>query len=141
MSTRSLIGIADDEGKVTFIYCHSDGYESYMVPVLTKAYRNEAKVRELVDLGDLSVLADEIGVKHPFYESFKPSSGAVGDGYDEYTKLYGKMCLAYHRDRGEERGPTQAKSAEDAAMFLLQMERFGAEHAYLFKFRVIKTVF
>jgi len=84
MSTHSRIGILRADGSVISIYCHSDGYPEYTGKILYKHYTDEVKIQELMDLGDLSVLGPEIGVKHDFMK------------YDQ------SMCRAYGRDRGEE---------------------------------------
>ena len=54
MSTRSAIAIVHDDGTVTSIYCHHDGYPSYMLNMLKDNYSEEEKVKELINLGDLS---------------------------------------------------------------------------------------
>jgi len=72
MSTRSNIGIINADGSVTVIYTHSDGYPDGVGKTLREHYNTEDKVRELLKLGDLSVL---------------------GEVTDE--------CIAYGRDRGE----------------------------------------
>ena len=84
MSTYARIAVANSDGTFFSIYCHWDGYPSCAGKTLRDHYKDEAKVRELMSLGDLSVLGAEIGVKHDFYQE---DSG---------------MCTAYARDRGEE---------------------------------------
>lgn len=72
MSTRSNIGIIEKDGSVKMIYCHFDGYlEGVGITLL--GHFEEQKVRDLLELGDLSSL-------------------------DETPE---KSC-AYHRNRGEE---------------------------------------
>jgi hypothetical protein len=83
-STRSLIGKWDTySNKVTAIYCHSDGYPDGVGKLLLDYYQNDLEVTELLNLGNISSLAPEIGEKHPF-----------GENREEW------VC-AYHRDRGE----------------------------------------
>jgi hypothetical protein len=72
MGTRSRIAAANADGTFTSIYCHWDGYPSGVGQTLRDHYKDEAKVRELLNLGDLSSLEEEIGT-----------------------------CNAYGRDRGE----------------------------------------
>lgn len=91
MSTRSNIGIINADGSVTAIYVHSDGYPSGVGKTLLDNYNTADKVRELLKLGDLSVLGTVIGEKHDF------------DNHD-FTS---KWCRAYGRDRGEK--GTQAR--------------------------------
>ena len=83
MSTRSNIGIRNTDGTVEYIYCHFDGYPEYNGKILTQYYINVNRVKELLKLGDLSVLGKFIGEKQDFDNRAKDS------------------CLAYGRDRGE----------------------------------------
>lgn len=129
MATRSFIGMLNDDGTVTGHYCHSDGYYSWNGRILNEHYRDIAKVKRLIDLGAMSVLAPEIGKKHDFdwrwnlgkSRDFEKEFKALSD--DEQRKFLGtdgkpnpyvyeneeidklpesKMCLFYHRDRGED---------------------------------------
>jgi len=88
-------------------YCHCDGYESHNGRILLHHYRDPDKVRALLDLGDISSLAEEIGEKHDF--SNRP------DG----------QVTAYGRDRGE--NDTQARVFSTVEAWLASME----EYAYL----------
>jgi hypothetical protein len=72
MATRSNIGILNQDGTVNYIYCHYDGYIDYNGKTLNEHYTTEDKVRELIDLGNLSALMYSI-----------------------------EDCVAYHRDKGE----------------------------------------
>lgn len=96
MATRSRIGILNDDGTVTSIYCHWDGYPSYNGVILVENYTDETKIRELMALGDISSLAPEIGVKHDFDYNYKIEDRES----PEYIAL-SNMCNAYGRDRGE----------------------------------------
>lgn len=73
MSTRSRIAIEHKCGSIDSIYCHSDGYPSYMVDMLRKNYNTPEKVQALINLGSLSVLGETP-----------------------------ERCFAYHRDRNED---------------------------------------
>ena len=84
MSTRSNIGILNENGTVTYIYCHFDGYLECNGNILNEHYTTEGKVRMLMELGDLSCLGNEIGEKQDF---------------NNYRNR--DWCLAYGRDRGE----------------------------------------
>lgn len=83
MGTRSTIAIQNDDGTVTGIYCHWDGYLSHNGRILNVYYNIENQVRELIALGDLSSLGEDIGEKVDF--------NRAPDG----------QCVAYGRDRGE----------------------------------------
>lgn len=52
MSTRSHIGIRNEDGSPDVIYCHRDGYPSYNGTVLFHHYQAPEKIRELIALGD-----------------------------------------------------------------------------------------
>jgi hypothetical protein len=109
MGTRSTIAIANADGTVSGIYCHWDGYLSHNGAILQENYTDEAKVRELIALGDLSSLGAEIGTAHDFDAAPR------------------NECNAFGRDRGE---------TGVAARTLHNWRQFRAEHGqeydYLF---------
>ena len=109
MGTRSTIAIQNANGTVTGIYCHWDGYIEHNGKILAENYTTEAKVRELIALGDLSSLGDTVGVKTDFEDAAKG------------------QCVAYGRDRGE--------TGVDADTFDSHAElvdQIGQEYDYLF---------
>lgn len=65
MSTRSTIGIRHEDGSVTKIYCHWDGYIEWNGAILQKYYNTADKVEKLLALGNLSSLGPEIGPDDP----------------------------------------------------------------------------
>lgn len=115
MGTRSTIAIQNADGTVTGIYCHWDGYLSHNGYILKEFYTDEAKVRELIALGDLSSLGAEIGEKHPFDERVDAETYAE------------TRCTAYGRDRGEK--DVDAKTCDSWTALL---DDFGQEYDYLF---------
>jgi hypothetical protein len=72
MGTHSYIGLEEPDGTLVFVYCHWDGYPAYNGAMLLKHYSNEAKLRELLALGDLASLNQRIhpteGVAHSYRE-------------------------------------------------------------------------
>ena len=58
MSTRSNIGIQNEDGSVEMVYCHWDGYLSNNGAILRKHYLTESKIRKLIAGGDMSSLED-----------------------------------------------------------------------------------
>ena len=56
MSTRSRIAIENQDGTVTSIYCHWDGYTSGVGRTLNQHYNTKDKVEVLIELGNLSSL-------------------------------------------------------------------------------------
>lgn len=82
MATRSLIG-----NYRSFIYCHWDGYPEHNGEILKKYYKDPKKVDELISLGDISLLAENINPD--------PSKPHNFDNDQE------NVVVAYHRDIGE----------------------------------------
>ena len=89
MSTRSCIGVMHGN-KAKTIYCHSDGYLSYVGEVLLNNY-DSSKANHLVAMGDCSMLGKELGEKIDFNARME---------YDTDNKA--KQCRFYKRDRDEE---------------------------------------
>lgn len=92
MSIRSLIGYKKGK-RVHYVYCHSDGYVDGVGEILRTNYKNIEKVKELIALGDLSVLSEKINP-----DPNKPHSF---DGRFDGTGVQEDVCIAYGRDRGE----------------------------------------
>jgi hypothetical protein len=113
MGTRSRIAIANADGTFTSIYCHWDGYPSHHGVILRDHYKDEAKVKELMALGDISVLGKEIGTKHNF------------DNHPDGE------CNAFKRDRGEEE--TDAMTSADFEALCADTQNCGGEYLYVFK--------
>ena len=83
MATRSRIAIEDQDGIVSSIYCHFDGYLSGVGKLLKEYYTTQPKVQALIELGDISSL------------DMTPTS-----------------TVAYHRDRGEDLNQLEHKDIE-----------------------------
>ena len=84
MATRSTIALEFADGTIGQVYCHWDGYIEHNGKILFNHYSDPFKLRELIDLGNLSSLAEDIGEKHNFDDNVKG------------------QCTFYGRDRGEE---------------------------------------
>ncbi len=97
MATRSRIGIADPQGNITSIYCHFDGYPSYIGRLLQTTYNTEEDAREIVSLGNLSSLDERL---HP-----------ASDSPHSFHQRVPGVTVAYGRDRGDE--DTDAKEHTD----------------------------
>ena len=95
MGTRSTIALEFADRSVEQVYCHWDGYLEHNGAILQEHYSDPFKLRELIDLGDVSSLKSTVGTKHAF------SHFDNGMTQDEYYKLYGEMTTFYGRDRGE----------------------------------------
>lgn len=121
MATRSTIAMKTPEGKVRAIYCHWDGYPAHNGEMLRRYYTDPAKVKELIDLGDISSLRMEIGQKHSFDRN-----------YDEpELEMYDDWTMAYHRDRGEEWARVAPQTFETVGDWVSEFD-MGVEYYYLF---------
>jgi hypothetical protein len=112
MATRSNIGIVNEDGSITGIYCHFDGYPEYVGKMLLNHYNNDDIVNGLMNLGNLSILDEKLYSTdiHTFNE---PEDG---------------VCVAYGRDRGDT--GTDSRTFED----LGEYEHFGSgvDYQYLY---------
>ena len=84
MGTRSTIALEFADGTVEQVYCHWDGYLEHNGKILQEYYSDPFKLRDLIDLGDMSSLGERIGTQHAFD---KASEGE---------------CTFYLRDRKEQ---------------------------------------
>ena len=104
MGTRSTIALEFADGTVQQVYCHWDGYLEHNGAILKEHYSNPFKLRDLIDLGDLSSLRPEIGEKHPFSQF---GLNKEDPDFDEQIALYEKSealgwSTFYGRERGED---------------------------------------
>lgn len=119
MSTRSFIGIKEQDGTIKAIYCHHDGYVSYVGAILNRYYADSEKVEKLMEVGDLSVLGvNPIDGGWDCRKSFPTN--------DEGFCL---ECLGY-RSRPED--DVDFVEYKDEAEFLERVKATWAEYAYLF---------
>ena len=100
MGTRSTIALEFADGTVQQIYCHWDGYLEHNGQILQKHYSDPFKLRDLIDLGDMSSLAPNIGTQHAF------------------EKAPEGECTFYKRDRNE--SGCEAKSFVDFQHYLVK---------------------
>lgn len=89
MSTNCTITLKRKDGTKTSIYCHWDGYVERVGAILQLAYNTVDKIEKLLALGDLSSIG--------YYTDPNPNKEHSFDG-----KRQENVCVAYHRDRGEE---------------------------------------
>ena len=120
MSTRSIIGRQNADGQVVGIYCHFDGYPDGVGATLLAHWNDPEKIEALLDLGDLTVLGEVLGEKHPF-DTYSYS--------DEEKARWAGWSLAYGRDRGEE--GVEAQVFPDADAFAASNS--WAQFVYLFR--------
>lgn len=92
MSTHSFIGIIKEDGILHYVYCHSDGYPSYLGAMLLNHYNSQKLAEALVNLGNLSMVRERLAPNEGEHHSF------------ETPVRHGPNCgvtTAYHRDRNE----------------------------------------
>lgn len=97
MATRSTIALEFADGTVQQVYCQWAGFLSNNGRILQEHYSDPFKLRELIDLGDISSLGPNIGEKHSFDNPHKygtPEYFAEQEQRRDNTTFYG-------RDRGE----------------------------------------
>lgn len=85
MATRSTIAVVHEDGSVSQVYVHWDGYLENNGDILRKHYATRGSVEELVKLGDLSSLGTFI---HP-------------TGQHNFDCPEENVCVFYGRDRDE----------------------------------------
>ena len=98
MGTRSTIALEYADGTVDQVYCHWDGYLDHNGEILRQHYMDPFKVRDLMDLGDMSSLGPQLGEKHSFDIQAKYGTPE----YEAEQEVKRQMCTFYGRDRGEE---------------------------------------
>lgn len=97
MGTRSTISIENEDGTVTGVYCHWDGYISHNGRILLEHYNTDDLAQELIQGGDISSLREQVGEKHPFDNPHKYGSQEYLDHIDAHQH----WTTYYGRDRGE----------------------------------------
>lgn len=135
MATRSRIGIVNEDGTVSSIYCHWDGYPSNNGRILVEDYTDRDKVKSLIELGAISSLSKHVAPPPLFDtenenvkrgESVLKKFGLVESNHTFYNPMPG-VTVAYHRDRGEDYiDPRVNKSLED------YFQDDNEEYGYLF---------
>ena len=123
MSTRSTVAMKTEDGLVG-MYVHWDGYPTGNGQILKDSYDNDAKVAELIALGDLSKLGSEIG--QPQYDtSIKRAEGTPE------LELFDDYCLAYNRDRGESWNDVSPRTFDDVKQWVDDFAESWCEYFYL----------
>ena len=109
-ATRSRIAIENENGTVSSVYSHWDGYPSHNGRILMEHYKDRAKLQKLIDLGSLSSLHEEVDIPEGVEHNFENQAKGI-------TVFYG-------RDRGET--DVQAQSHADCKAFLRSdVEEYG----------------
>ena len=105
MSTRSRIAIQNKDKSIRSIYCHHDGYLSYLGDMLHTHYQNKDKVNELMELGSISSLGETTERK--------------------ITRAYGRELNSYQN-------PLESTDFQDLWSYY-ENEGWDEEYLYLFK--------
>jgi hypothetical protein len=82
-----MIAMENPDGTVTAVYCHNDGYLEHNGRILHNHYSDPEKVKDLISLGGLSSLGEQVAP--PAGESHRFNSQIQG------------VTVAYRRDRGD----------------------------------------
>jgi hypothetical protein len=91
MSTRSRIGISQEDGSVKSIYCHYDGYPEGVGQTLMQNYTSPVEVMELVNKGDMSSLHSQ---EH-YADRGETDVDAVVTSENEYVSYTGECWGEY----------------------------------------------
>ncbi len=87
MATRSTIAVQHEDGTVSQIYCHYDGYLSHNGQMLVEYHNSLLAAEFLISKGDLSVLAERVTPDRDRIHNVEVAQNGV--------------CVYYGRDRGE----------------------------------------
>jgi hypothetical protein len=110
MATRSRIAMETEDGRVVSIYCHWDGHIENNGRLLHEHYGDPEKVKQLIALGDISYLRENV----------------VPTGAHSFNSPQEGVTVAYGRDRGTEVSSISHTSVDD--FFNGDIGKFG----YLF---------
>lgn len=118
MSTRSNIAIKRKDGTYEKIYCHSDGYLEYNGKILDLYYKNEEKINNLINLGDISLLGFRVNPDPSIIHSF------------DYNERQDGVTVAYGRDRNEDN--VSKKTYDNEEKFLNSFKDTWCEYVYMY---------
>jgi hypothetical protein len=108
-----MLAMRNEDGGITAIYCHYDGYVEGVGRILNEHYQDPEKIKKLLSIGDLSVLAEEIGETN----SFDPGMRVGG------------VCLFYTRDGGEK----EALAKKFHNLFNAENHYISTDYYYVFE--------
>lgn len=113
MSTNSSIAVKQADGYKA-IYCHWDGYPSYMLPILNGSYNTEELASKLISFGDASSIDTKLEPTTETHSFDNPEEG---------------VCVFYHRDRNEDWNHNKP------GLYLTKKELFdhGVDWFYIFE--------
>lgn len=126
MGTMATIGIEEQDRTITAVTVHFDGMPDRVGRILAAHYSDTERLRSLLALGDLEVLAPMIA----------PEPETVHSYYDPQSDV----CVAYLRDRplddaGMDPDGCRPKSFVHRGELLDWALRHGGRYAYLYETR------
>jgi len=94
MSTNCSVAIQNEDGSVTGIYAHWDGYLDGIGAELLQKFNTVDTVKELIMLGDCSTIVDNVEAYHrdkgEAWESVAPTV------HEDYSSFVGAMGQEYN---------------------------------------------
>ncbi len=128
MSTPSFIGVLCKEGIIKFVYCHSDGYPSYLGKMLLEHYDTRNLQQHSLTLQVFPMVRGVLPRTRETYRFDKPVRHGPKGG----------ITTAYHRDRGDDLEidsvvvdtPVVLKNAETLFLNILKEENITYGYLY-----------
>jgi hypothetical protein len=115
MSTPCFIGKVDNKtDDVRFIYCHFDGYPEDVGYILDTYYKDHGKVEDLLNLGDISCLKEEVSASPSYTEK----------------EIKDKVTVAYFRDKG---GYWENVAPKHTQLANYEKGEYTIDYLYLYK--------
>jgi len=104
MSTSCYIGVIEN-GKYKHIYCHWDGDPIGVGSLLVSDYSNTIKIRELLELGDISCLASRVptSASKAIFDNLRKQEDGL-EKIDQYCSD-NSLTLSYKMWRGDNSSP------------------------------------
>ncbi len=136
MGTRANIGLLEN-GNVTYIYNHWNGYPSGVGTILLEHYNTLDRVKRLIGLGYISSLGKFVGDEPEVINQTKlnyPLKWRKENGGHTFAKPIADVTVAYHRDRAEEWSMVKAQN-EDESYFSSKeyLTDTDCEYLYIYK--------
>jgi hypothetical protein len=108
MATRGTISIVTERtnnGVGRTIYTHWDSYPSNNGRILLEHYKDAKKIDALIDLGDISILAENVspgkeGIRRKMNEKYEYDLIPTKEPHS-FDEPHQGVVIAYGRDRGE----------------------------------------
>ena len=82
----------NEDGSITSVYCHWDGYPSHNGVILLENYQDPERIKMLISLGDLSSLEKKLIPEGNVVHSFEDPADGVCVFYGRDRKEIGTSC-------------------------------------------------